>query len=376
MIKKHIIISLFILLLSFPIVLNRQTVYAEKEPSEIVMEQNSLRVLYEKNAKERRPIASLTKIMTAITVLENADLERDFTIPKSCVGIEGSSVYLKEGDVYSIKDLLYGLMLRSGNDCAVALSVATCGSEELFVRFMNDKVASLGLSDTHFDNPHGLDSKTHYSTAYDLAVITSYAMKNQLFREISSCKKYVATEKNLGVKHEFNNKNKLLFSYDNCTGGKTGFTKRSGRCLASCAEKEGLKLTSIVLGLYQTYEATVSNFEECFSSFKYEKVCEPKEFEYSVNFKNASDVCNGYIKESFYYPLKKDNSEKVDYRVKLEENIHLPLKKDEKIGILQILVENQLIFSQNIYTILDVEKKFDINEPINQWGVLEGCNEN
>lgn len=207
----------------------------------ILYEPNTGTVLYEKDADSRRLIASTTKIMTALVVLENCDLQEKVEIKSSSAGIEGSTMYLKAGERYTVEQLLYGMMLASGNDAAAALACHVSGSIESFAELMNDKCRELSLENTHFANPHGLDAEEHYSSARDLAYLTAEAMKNEEFRKIFSTRSY--TVKNI----TFTNHNKLLTSCDGCIGGKTGYTDAAGRILVSCARRGETELICVTI---------------------------------------------------------------------------------------------------------------------------------
>ena len=209
--------------------------------SAILMDGDTGQVLYEKNPDEISLIASTTKIMTALVTLEQSGLQDVVVIPREAVGIEGSSMYLKEGEERSVEDLLHGLMLSSGNDAAVALAIAVSGDVTDFVGLMNEKAQSLGLTHTHFANPNGLDSAENYATARDLATLTAEALKNDDFRRIVSTKSYHCEG------HDLTNHNKLLWQYTGALGVKTGFTKRSGRCLVSAAMKDGKLAVAVTL---------------------------------------------------------------------------------------------------------------------------------
>ncbi len=203
------------------------------------------RVLYEKNALSRLPMASTTKIMTALVALDLAPLDTVITVPKSAVGVEGSSVYLTAGERLTLHELLYAVLLSSANDAAAAVAIALGGSVEGFADMMNDCAERLGLSNTHFVNPHGLDADGHYTSALDLARLTAHALGDPEFRSIVSTYKHEISGpsgKRLLVNH-----NKLLKSYDGCIGVKTGYTKRTGRCLVSAAERDGLTLVAVTL---------------------------------------------------------------------------------------------------------------------------------
>lgn len=204
-------------------------------------------VLAEQNAKERLPMASTTKIMTALLLAEQGTPEKTVVTTREMVMVEGSSMGLLVGDTVSYRDLLYGMLLASGNDAANTTAIALGGSIEGFAKLMNEKAASLGLKDTHFVTPSGLDDKDHYTTAYDLAQLAAYAMRNPAFKEAASCKTAVLCYGNPPYKRHLSNHNKLLGSYDGAVGVKTGFTKKSGRCLVSAAERDSATLIAVTL---------------------------------------------------------------------------------------------------------------------------------
>lgn len=209
--------------------------------SAILMDADTGRVLVAQNIDRRSLIASTTKIMTAVVVLENCSPDSVYTIPAQATNIEGSSMYLKPGEQLTIRDLLYGMMLHSGNDAAVALALACSDSVPEFVDLMNLKAQKLGLQDTHFDNPNGLDGDTHYSTAADLANLTRYALKNEEFVKIVSTKSITIGQRSL------TNHNKLLWSVEGAIGVKTGYTKAAGRILVSAAERMGRRLIAVTI---------------------------------------------------------------------------------------------------------------------------------
>ena len=205
----------------------------------ILMDADSGEVLYEKDAARRMRIASTTKIMTALVVLEHARLTDTITVTGDHM-VEGSSMYLKPGEVVTVEELLYGLLLCSGNDAALALADC-CGGLEAFVAAMNDKAAALGMTDTSFANPNGLDDEKHYSTARDMAVLAAYAAQDPTFRRICSTRTATVGGRTM------TNHNKLLSQVEGCIGMKTGYTKAAGRTLVSCAERQGRRLVAVTL---------------------------------------------------------------------------------------------------------------------------------
>ena len=226
-----------------------------------VLDAVSGRVLYEKNPQERSLIASTTKIMTALIVCEQCNVLDRMRIPKEAVGIEGSSMYLQEGEVLTLQELLYGLMLSSGNDAAVALAIYCGGTVEGFAELMNDKARNLGLKNTHFENPNGLDSPGHYSTAQDLAVLAAYAMDNPIFRKTVSAKSLMMGQRYL------TNHNKLLWRVEGADGVKTGYTKAAGRILVSSAVRNDRRLVAVTIDDPDDWNDHASLLEEGFSRY-------------------------------------------------------------------------------------------------------------
>ena len=229
--------------------------------SAILVDAQSGRVLYEKNADARSLIASTTKIMTGLLVCEAGELDREISVPPEAAGVEGSSLYLKAGERITVRELLYGMMLRSGNDAAVALAIVTAGSTEAFVRCMNEKAQALGLTNTHFENPNGLDGEAHYSTARDLARLSVCAMQNETFRAVVSSKSFTEHGRS------FTNHNKLLWRVDGADGVKTGYTKQAGRILAGSAARDGRRLVCVTICDPDDWRDQQALFDYGFSTF-------------------------------------------------------------------------------------------------------------
>ena len=296
---------------------------ATQSRGECVVEVSSRRFLHAWNADERMPMASTTKILTAIIIIEDCDLTANVTIPKEAEGAEGSSVYLKAGDVYTVEELLYGLMLRSGNDCAETLALYHSGSIKAFAEVMNVRAQRMGAEHSFFVNPHGLPDDRHVTTARDLALISAHAMENETFRKIVSCQYYDG--------RNWKNKNKMLFEYEGADGVKTGFTTRAGRCLVTSAVRDGMRVVCVVLSSSQMYERTTELLDDVFENYALVQLCEAgQEF--------GGLQCG----ENFSYPLTE--RERTEIRFETQEIA-------SKSGVLKIYLKNNLLFSQNLYMI-------------------------
>jgi D-alanyl-D-alanine carboxypeptidase (penicillin-binding protein 5/6) len=301
-------------------------------------------------------MASTTKIATAITVIENCtNLDEEFVIDDRAVGVEGSSIYLKKGERQTVRNLLYGLMLQSGNDCAVALALKVGGSVENFANMMNKIALKVGAGNTNFTNPHGLHDDDHYTTAYDLALISAYAMKNSIFRDIVSTKqmRIVSDDR----ERILVNKNKILSTLEGGDGVKTGYTKKAGRCLVSSATRNGMNVICVVLNCYDMFDRSRSLIEDAFARYELLEILPIGEVtSTSVKGGKSKEVAVGCLK-SFSYPLKKDEIKRVEIRIEGVESMVAPVKKLTKNGKIQIFLDKQLIFSDNLFTIYNVESK-------------------
>lgn len=308
-------------------------------------------VLFEHNSSQKLPMASTTKVITAITVLENARLNEIVEINANCVGIEGSSIYLKEGEKYTIEDLLYGLMLRSGNDAAVALALHVGKSISNFCETMNNLCRKFGANNTNVTNPHGLNDEEHYTTAEDLAKIAAYALKNETFKQIVSTQKRIATELVSGNKRTFVNKNKLLYRDKNCYGVKTGYTKIAGRCLVSAFKNDGMNVVCVVLNSPQMYERSEEIAQTCFQNYVYKEIVVKQKFEkfFSIDDVKTITIDND-VKE---IKLKGDDKKTYEVRISLNDFVKT-VKKGNILGKIDIYSQNQLIYSRKIYTLIDI----------------------
>lgn len=244
------------------ILLSNQQVSAVSASNAIVVDGQTGRVLYEKAPDQQVLIASTTKIMTALLICEQCNVLDRVAIPKEAVGIEGSSMYLREGEVMTVQELLYGLMLHSGNDAAAALAIYCAGTVENFAEMMNDKARLLDMTNSHFVNPHGLDAPGHYSTARDMAKLAAYAMENPIFYQTVSTKAVKAAGRNL------QNHNKLLWRVEGADGVKTGFTKASGRILVSSATRQGRRIIVVTMNDPNDWQDHAKLLEDGFSQFE------------------------------------------------------------------------------------------------------------
>ncbi len=321
---------------------------------ECVMEVNSGRILYSHNSDDKLPMASTTKILTALTVIENFDVNKEITVPKSAVGIEGSSIYLREGEKLTVKELLLGLMLRSGNDCAECLAQTLIPRPE-FITLMNKTAKKVGAKNSNFTNPHGLPDENHYTTAYDLCKISCEAIKNPIFKEIVSTKRAKVSNDGYAYDRLLINKNKLLFSYEGCTGIKTGYTKKAGRCLVSSAERDGMEVVSVVINSPQMWERTRELLDSSFNEFDMVEIVNKNEFNDKIYTTSLGKPYKFEIYNSFVYPLT--NAERQEIKFLFNGKNHEEfIKNPSKDAVFEIFLKNKLIFSQNIFTILGNNK--------------------
>lgn len=370
-----ILLASILLFLGVSSAANAGAVKAEYAPTSAkamcVMEAGSKRVLYSNNEKSTMPMASTTKIMTAITAIENcSDLDKTFEISPKSVGISGTSIYLRKGEVMSTRDLLYGLMLVSGNDASVAIGEHVAGSCQKFVELMNKTARKIGANNSHFDNTHGLDSKTHFTSAYDLALITSYAMGNKTFREIVSTKNIKLTNTDGKIRY-LKNKNKLLNSLEGCCGVKTGFTNDAGRCLVSSCERDGMTVVCVVLNCGPMFEESAQLLEKAFNDYKLIDLTAG----YAYN--NLIRVIEGKRENvrvstlgKCLYPLKANEMSKIRYEYEIKNELDAPVNKNEEVGEIKIFIDNDLHFSEKVFTMESVRRSSvwaKVKEMIEQW---------
>ncbi len=314
--------------------------------SSILMDMDSGRIIYENNSHEVRSVASISKIMTAILAIESKKLDKTVKVSDVVLEAYGSGIYIKPGEKLTLQDLVYGLMLRSGNDAALMIAEYVGGSVPKFVEKMNQKAQEIGMKQTTFHNPSGLDEEDevgNFSTAYDMAILTSYAMKNKTYQKIVGTKKYtLKTNKNTYVWY---NKNKLLTNYENTTGGKTGFTKKARRTLVSTASKDQLNFVVVTLNDGNDFQDHENLHEYGFTYYKKYRLLKKGtvKIEDEKYYKNETL----YIKNDIDYPLRED--EKQSVRLSFQLNKKKQLKDGGKVGEVHVKVGDEMVLKEPIY---------------------------
>lgn len=302
----------------------------------VLLDAASGRVIYEKKADSRSLIASTTKIMTALVICEQCNVLDRMKIPKEAVGIEGSSIYLKEGEVLTVQELLYGLMLHSGNDAATALAIYCGGTVEGFAQLMNDKAHFLGLKDTHFANPHGLDSDQNYSTARDLAKLAVYAMDNPIFVQTVSTKTVRIGDRSL------RNHNKLLWQVEGADGVKTGFTKAAGRLLVSSAVRDGRRLIAVTINDGNDWSDHKKMLEEGFSRYENRQIVKKGDILGRVAIMGGQKPwVEVRAAEDFFYAVAED--EKPHILLSPPGFVYAPVVEDQKAGVAYVCLGDKTI---------------------------------
>lgn len=336
--------KIFILLVSF-IITFPVSVYAISAQSAIVIDSSSGRILYSHNAENKLGMASTTKIVTAITALENGDINSTVTVSSKAYGVEGSSMYLGLNEKLTLENLLYGLMLVSGNDAATAVAEHISGSVDKFAKLMNETALKAGAENSNFTNPHGLSDKNHYTTAHDLAKITAYAIKNPKFKEIvSTYKKSIPWQD-----HEYNrhlvNHNKFLNMYDGCIGVKTGFTKATGRCLVTAVEKSGMTLICVTLNAPDDWNDHKALYDRIFDEYSPKTLKTANDVITSVQIKNSTtDKINLITPNNITVPLKENERDKIKIHIYPFEDLWAPVKKGDILGTLVVEINEDTLY--------------------------------
>ena len=336
----------------------------------IVYDRSTGSILFGKSENEKRKMASTTKIMTAIIVIENCNLDDIVTVSSKAAGTGGSRLGLKTNDEISIRDLLYGLMLCSGNDAAVALAEHVSGNLEGFASLMNKKCGLLGLTSTHFVTPHGLDNDDHYTTAYELAVLTNYALKNNTFYKYVGTKTYTVSIN--GHPKNLSNTNELLGNLNGVYGVKTGFTNGANRCLVTAVKRDNMDLICIVLGAdtkkdrtqdsIKLIEYTFQQFkminisEKIMTEFDNWKMCNLSSFTVEKGITNNIDVVLANLPFDFL-PVNCNQTNDVSIYIYCNTTFEAPLNANCAIGYLTVSINNQNILSLDIYNSNSIPQK-------------------
>ena len=356
--KKMLILSFLVLF--FPL-----NVFAYSARNIIAMDMDTHRVLYEENSQDPHLIASISKIMTSIVAIELANLESDVTPTNTILKAFGSGIYIEVGETMKLKDLLYGLMLRSGNDAALAIAEYVGGSVDAFVKLMNEKAESIGMKNTKFINPHGLENNKgegNISTAYDMALLSSYAMQNETYREIVGTKNYVA--KSSTKTYSWTNKNKMLTTYEYATGGKTGFTEKARRTLVSTASKDGMNVTIVTLNDPDDWSDHKSLYEKIFKDYESVKVLSKDDFSIEGETYYKSDAL--WIKNDLSLMVKKGEKESISIDFVLDKL--KTYKNGDVVGKAKIKLKDPVVREENIY----VEKKEEKKSKTSLWQKILG----
>lgn len=352
----------FLFLLSAVFVLPASAAPDVSAKSAVLIEAESGRVLYQKNAFIRLPMASTTKIMTAIVAIEKGDIGKTVTVAKEAVGVEGSSIYLVPNEKLTLESLVWALLLQSANDAATAIAIEVGGSVEGFAKLMNEKAEELGLTATHFTNPHGLDDEDHYTSAYDLAKIAAYALRNDTFKTICSTYKKTIPHGEDGTRVLVNH-NKLLRLYDGAIGVKTGFTKRSGRCLVGAAERDGLTLVSVTLSAPDDWNDHKEMLDFGFSHYERVTLAETGGFTAPLPLTGGTvDYVIAANAEKMSVMLNRAHGE-ITYRLEAPQIQVAPVKVGDVLGKIVYLCDGEEIASSLLVAANSVEtpqKRFSL----------------
>lgn len=344
---KKILLFLFLFLIG----LNNCYASTETANQYILMDQQTGRILAGKNYNNKALIASITKIMTAVIAIESGKPDKTITVDDTILKSYGSGIYIEVGEKLTLRELLYGLMLRSGNDAALMCAKYVGGTVDNFVKQMNKKAHELGMINTTFVNPSGLDNSDsgNYSTAYDMALLTKYAMKYEDYRKIVSTKSY--TLKTNKKTYVWKNKNKLL-NYDYVTGGKTGYTEKAKRTLVSTASRDNINLIVVTIRDSDDWNTHKSLYEETFANYKSYKFLDKNKFKISKDKYYKGKL---YIKNDVYIPVREDELNKISGKVKLKKLSKY--KNGTKVGKYQIYLDKSLLYEEDIYIKVKNSKK-------------------
>lgn len=339
--------------------------------SAIVLEASTGRILYEKNAHEKMPMASTTKVMTALVALDYGNLNDVVTVSKNASGVEGSSIWLSAGEKMTLSDMLYGLMLASGNDAAVAIAEHVGGSLDGFVELMNKKAQEIGAYNTHFVNPNGLPAEGHYTTAFDLALICARAMQNENFCEIVKTQYKTLPWEGHEWDRVVKNKNKILWNYEGGNGIKTGYTKEAGKCLTAAAQRDSMQLVSVVLSAPDMFNDCMALMDYGFKNYNNRVIMEAGEYIGDVTVEDGTeDRFSVYTDKDIMYPLTDTEYEQIKRRVHLEEKVKAPVSMGQLVGTIDLWLGENRLYSVELkaaYQIGENSYEFNLNRLLKFW---------
>ena len=343
--KKKNVVCIFILLSLIFIPVKPTHALGVSAQYACLIDSLSGKVLYEKNAYARHSMASTTKIMTALVALENGNMDDVVTVSANAAGTEGSSIYLKAGEKITLQNLLYGLMLESGNDAAIAIAEHIGGSVERFAEMMNEKAASIGANNTQFKNPNGLDEEGHYTTAYDLALITREALRNKNFAEIVATKQKTIRNLDESFPRSLSNHNKLLSLYSGCDGVKTGYTKKTGRCLVSAATRNHFQVIAVTLNAPDDWNDHINMLNYAFENYTAKPLVLKDMVIKTVPVKNGDAQEIELLSDGeFYLPFQEqDGLEKIRLEYDIPGEIPAPVRIGTTLGRLKIYYEESMV---------------------------------
>ncbi len=319
----------------------------------ILYEQSRGIVLYESDADEKLPIASITKIMTALLTIESGGLQGEFIVGDEAIGIEGSSIGLRSGDVVTKELLIYGMMLESGNDAANAAAIEVGGSVPDFVAMMNDKAQEIGMENTSFETPSGLDGENHFSTAYDMALLTAYALENEYFAEVVCTKSYKAQFINPERAVTFYNSNRLLQSFEGTIGVKTGFTKKAGRTLVSAVEKDGVTLICVTLNCVDDWDTHKNLYNQHFDTISNVSFSPDGEITLPVVSGEIDEVALE-LKGNLEAVMLNNRYEEVEIEYHMPRFLYAPIEKGENVGYANIVINGKIVDTVEIVSTVDI----------------------
>ena len=363
--KKFIIFFLVFFILPNNIVFanNTQNNVKIEAQGAILIDYKTGRILYGKNENEPLAMASTTKIMTAILAIENGNLEDIVKVSKNATKAPPVKMYLKENEEIKLKDLLYALMLQSSNDAAVAIAEHIESDVDTFCNMMTEKAKEIGAKDTIFRTPNGLDSLDHHSTAYDMAIITRYALNNQQFKDIITTKQ-VSFKTNISS-YDIINKNNLLSEFEGANGVKTGYTGKAGHCFVGSATQNDMTLISVVLasgwgekGKQQKWIDSKTLLNYGFDNFYYKNILSQNDCLDTINvIKGEKNTMPLYYENDIILPISKNEEDKISIKLDYIKSLEAPIKANQKVGVANVYIDDELIAQTNILTKETINKK-------------------